>query len=252
MKIVVFGGSGLIGSRLVEKLRQLTHEVVSASPSTGVNAVTGEGLANALSGANVVVDVMNAPSWEDDAVLKFFDTTTRNLLSAEAKAGVTHHVALSVVGTEHLQESGYFRAKLVQENLIKASKIPFTIVRATQFFEFLAAIGDYSLVDGVIRLTPALMQPICADDVATALADYALEKPVGGIVEIAGPDALGVDAAVRQVLIAKGDPRKIVTDINAKYYGLRLTDQSLTPGKGVRVTPTRLVDWLTVSEQVVN
>jgi uncharacterized protein YbjT (DUF2867 family) len=250
MRIVVFGGTGLIGSKLVPKLRDLGHDVFAASHSTGVNAVTQEGLAQALEGTSVVVDVMNAPSWEDEAVMKFFETTSRNLLSAEAKAGVRHHVALSVVGTDRLQESGYFRAKLVQENRIRSSGIPYTIVRATQFFEFLAAVANLSTVDGVVRLPSALMQPIAADDVASALVDYTLAKPADGIVEIAGPDALGIDAAVRQVLIANGDPRTVITDSTAKYYGLQLTDRSLTPGNGARLTPTRLTDWLTVGKPV--
>ena len=246
MKIVVFGGSGLIGAKLVPKLRNVGHEVLAASPRTGVNAVTQEGLAKALEGASVVVDVMNAPSWEDDAVMKFFDTTSRNLLAAEAKVGVRHHVALSVVGTDRLQDSGYFRAKLVQENLIKSSGIPFTIVRATQFFEFLASVADLCTVDGVARVTSALMKPISADDVASALADHTIVTPANGIVEIAGPEAIGIDAAVRQVLIANGDPRKVITDNEAKYYGLHVNDRSLTPGKDARLAPTHLMDWLSI------
>jgi uncharacterized protein YbjT (DUF2867 family) len=246
MKIVAFGGTGLIGSKLVQKLRNLGHDVLAASPKSGVNAVTQEGLAQALENASVVVDVMNAPSWEDDAVMKFFETTSRNVLAAEAKAGVRHHVALSVVGTERLQESGYFRAKLAQENVIKSSGIPFTIVRATQFFEFIAAVADFGTINGETRLSAALMQPISADDVASALADCALAPPVNGIVEIAGPDAMGIDAAVRQVLLANGDPRNVITDANAKYYGLHLTDRELTPGEDARLAPTHLMDWLTV------
>jgi uncharacterized protein YbjT (DUF2867 family) len=247
MKVVVFGGTGLIGAKLVQKVRNSGHEVLAASPRTGVNAVTREGLAQALENASVVVDVMNAPSWEDEAVMKFFDTTSQNVLAAEAKAGVRHHVALSVVGTYRLQESGYFRAKLVQENLIQSSGIPFTIVRATQFFEFLAAVADVSTVEGVVRLSPALMQPMSADDVASALAAYTLAIPADGIVEIAGPDAMGIDAAVGEVLLARGDPRKVITDINAKYYGLQVTERSLMLGKDVRLASTRLTDWLTVS-----
>jgi uncharacterized protein YbjT (DUF2867 family) len=247
MKVVVFGGTGLIGAKLVQKVRNSGHEVLAASPRTGVNAVTREGLAQALENASVVVDVMNASSWEDEAVMKFFDTTSRNVLAADAKAGVRHHVTLSVVGTDRLQESGYFRAKLVQENLIQSSGIPFTIVRATQFFEFLAAVADVSTVEGVVRLSPALMQPMSADDVASALADYTLAMLADGIVEIAGPDAMGIDAAVGEVLLARGDPRKVITDINAKYYGLQVTERSLMPGKDARLAPTRLTDWLTVS-----
>jgi len=246
MKIVVFGGSGLVGSKLVPKLRNLGHEVLAASPRTGVNAVTQEGLAQALEGASVVVDVMNAPSWDDDAVMKFFDTTSRNLLTAEAKAGVRHHVALSVVGTDRLQDSGYFRAKLVQENLIKSFGIPFTIVRATQFFEFLSAVADLCTVDGVVRATPSLMQPISADDVASALVNYTLATPANAIVEIAGPEAMGIDAAIRQLLSTSGDSRKVITDSNAKYYGVQVNDHSLMPGNGTRLAPTHLIEWLTV------
>lgn len=249
MKIVVFGGSGLIGSKLVPRLRNFGHEVLAASPKTGVNAVSQEGLAQALAGASIVVDVMNAPAWDDEAVMNFFQTTSRNLLAAEAKAGVRHHVALSVVGTDGLQESGYFRAKLAQEKLIESSGIPYTIVRATQFFEFLAAVADASTVDGVVRLTPALMQPMAADDVAAALADYTLAEPADGTVEIAGPEALGIDAAVREVLMARGDSRTIITDVNAKYYGLRISDRALLPGADARLAPTRLTDWLMVASK---
>jgi uncharacterized protein YbjT (DUF2867 family) len=249
MKIVVLGGSGLIGSRLVQRLRARGHDVVAASPKTGVNAFTGEGLVKALEKTHIVVDVMNAPSWEDDAVMNFFNTTTRNILAAAKETGIRHYVALSVVGTERLQASGYFRAKLAQENLIQSSKTPYTIVRATQFFEFLAAVADYSTVDGTVRLSPVHMQPISADDVATAIADFSLEKPANGIVEIAGPEAMGIDAAVCRVLRANGDQRPTVTDSQAKYYGLLLSDQALMPGKGVHIGTTHLMDWLAVSEQ---
>jgi len=244
MKIVVIGGSGLIGSRLVKNLRALGHEVISASTRTGINALTGEGLSNALAGAQVVVDVMNSPSWEDDAVLKFFDTSTRNLVAAETKAGVRHHVALSVVGTERLQESGYFRAKLVQENLIAAAGIPYTIVRATQFFEFIGGIAQAGTDGQVVRLPPALMQPMSADDVAAALADYTLGPPLNRIAEIAGPEALGIDEAVRRFLIATGDPRRVITDANAPYYGIKMSERSLTPDNAARLAPTRLDAWL--------
>ena len=244
MKIVVIGGSGLIGSKLCKKLADRGHDIVAASPKSGVNSVTGEGLADAIAGAQVVVDVSNAPSWEDAAVMKFFDTSTRNLLAAEAKAGVGHHVALSVVGTERLQESGYFRAKLVQEKLIAASGVPYTIVRATQFLEFLGGIAQGSTDGQVVRLPSALMQPMSADDVAAALADYTLEPPVNRIVEIAGPEALGIDEAVRRYLIATADARRVITDDNAPYYGVKVGKRTLTPDNAARLGPTRLEDWL--------
>src|SRR5213595_1088050 len=200
MKIVVIGGSGLIGKKVVMNLCQHGHEVVAASPSSGVNTVTGEGLAQALAGAQVVVDVANAPSWEDNAVLEFFETSGRNLLAAEATAGVGHHVALSVVGTERLLASGYLRAKMAQENLIKASPIPYTIVRATQFFEFVSAIAQSATEGQTVRLPPAMMQPIVSDDVAAALADIAVEQPLNNTVEVAGPDPIRMDELVRQFL----------------------------------------------------
>ncbi|HEY7117183.1 MAG TPA: SDR family oxidoreductase [Tepidisphaeraceae bacterium] len=244
MKIVVIGGSGLIGSKLCKRLADRGQQVVAASPKSGVNTVTGEGLAQALTGAQVVVDVSNAPSWEDAAVMKFFDTATRNLLAAEAKAGVRHHVALSVVGTQRLQESGYFRAKLVQENLVAASKIPYTIVRATQFFEFMGGIAQTATSGQAVRLPGALMQPMSADDVAAALADYTLGPPMNRIVEIAGPEALGIDQAVRRFLIATGDARGVITDANAPYYGIKVGERSLLPDNPARLAPTRLDDWL--------
>jgi uncharacterized protein YbjT (DUF2867 family) len=244
MKIVIIGGSGLIGTKLVKSLRQRGHEVVAASPSTGVNIITGEGLAAALAGAQVVVDVANAPSWEDQAVLEFFETSGRNILSAEAAAGVGHHVALSVVGTERLLKSGYFRAKMAQENLIQASKIPYTIVRATQFFEFVGGIADFSTAGNTVRLSHALFQPIAAEDVADALADIALAAPLNGMVEVAGPEALPMDEAVRQYLRANKDERQVTTDAQAGYYGVQITDQSLIPGKSPRLAPTRFEAWL--------
>jgi uncharacterized protein YbjT (DUF2867 family) len=244
MKIVVIGGSGLIGSNLCKKLTERGHQVVAASPRSGVNTVTGEGLAEALTSAQVVVDVSNAPSWEDAAVMKFFDTSTRNLLAAEAKAGVRHHVALSVVGTDRLQESGYFRAMLVQEKLIAASDIPYTIVHATQFFEFLGGIAQASTDGEVVRLPSALMQPMAADDVAAALADYTLEPPLNRIVEIAGPEALGIDEAVRRYLTATGDARRVIADAKAPYYGVKVSERTLTPDNAARLGPTRLEDWL--------
>ena len=247
MKIVVIGGSGLIGSKVVKNLLQRGHEVVAASPSTGVNTITGEGLAEALAGAQVVVDVANAPSWEDQAVLEFFEKSGRNLLAAEAAAGVGHHVALSVVGTERLLASGYFRAKLAQENLIKASSIPFTIVRATQFFEFVGSIAQFATEGATVRLPSALMQPIVSDDVAAALVDVALGEPINGMVELAGPEPIRQDELVRQFLSATGDARKVITDVHARYYGIEVNDQSLVPGDNPRLGPTRFEDWLSHS-----
>ena len=247
MKIVVIGGSGLIGTKLVNNLRQHSHEVVAASPSSGVNTITGEGLANALAGAQVVVDVANSPSFEDKAVLEFFETGGRNLLAAEAAAGVGHHVALSVVGTERLLASGYFRAKMAQENLIKASKIPYTIVRATQFFEFVGAIAQSATDGQTVRLPPALMQPIVSDDVAAALAEIAVEGPLNGTVELAGPEPIRLDELVRRFLSATRDARKVTTDVHARYFGIEVNDQSLTPGDNPRLGPTRFDDWLSRS-----
>jgi uncharacterized protein YbjT (DUF2867 family) len=247
MKIVVIGGSGLIGTKLVNKLRERDHEVLAASPSSGVNTITGEGLAKALAGAQVVVDVANSPSWEDKAVLEFFETSGRNLLAAEAAAGVRHHVALSVVGTERLLQSGYFRAKMAQEELIQASKIPYTIVRATQFFEFVNGIAQTATEGQTVRLPPALMQPIVSDDVAAALADVAIKAPVNGMVELAGPELIRQDELVRRFLSAKQDAHQVVTDVHARYYGIELNDQSLTPGDNPRIGPTRFEDWLSRS-----
>jgi len=244
MKFVVVGGTGLIGTKLVNKLRQHGHEVVAASPSSGVNAVTGQGLAQALAGAKVVVDVANAPSWEDNAVLAFFETSGRNLLGAEAVAGVGHHVALSVVGTDRLLASGYFRAKMAQENLIKASRIPYTIVRATQFFEFVGGIAQSATEGQSIRLPPVLMQPIASDDVAAVIADVALAEPLNGTFDLAGPEAIRQDDLVRQFLSATGDARTVITDSKALYYGITVNEQSLTPGVKHRIGPTRFVDWL--------
>jgi uncharacterized protein YbjT (DUF2867 family) len=244
MTIVVIGGSGLIGTKLVNNLRQHGHEVVAASPSSGVNTITGEGLAKALTGAQAVVDVSNAPSWEDKAVLEFFETSERNLSAAEAGAGVGHHVALSVVGTERLQASGYFRAKMVQENLIKASGIPYTIVRATQFFEFVGGIAQFSTVGQTVHLPPALWQPIAADDVVNALAEVSLGAPVNGMIEIAGPERTGLDKLVGRFLSATKDPREVITDVDARYYGVVVNDQSLTPGANPRIGATSFEDWL--------
>ena len=247
MKIVVIGGTGLIGTKLVARLRQKGHEVMAASPASGVNTITGEGLAEALAGAQVVVDVANSPSWEDKAVLDFFETSGRNLLAAEAAAGVGHHIALSVVGTDRLLASGYFRAKVAQENLIKASKIPYTILRSTQFFEFVGGIAQSATDGQTVRLSPALVQPIVSDDVAAALADVAVEEPLNGTIELAGPEPIRLDELVQRFLSANQDARKVITDVRARYYGMELNDQSLTPGDNPRIGPTRFEDWLSRS-----
>lgn len=244
MKIVVIGGTGLIGSQLVQNLKARGHEALAASPNTGVNTITREGLAKALDGADVVVDVANAPAWEDKAVLDFFETSGRNLLAAEAAAGVRHHVALSIVGSERLPGNGYFRAKVAQETLIKASGIPYTILRATQFFEFVGAIVQSGTVGEEIRLSPALIQPMASTDVAAALADVALAAPVNGTIEIAGPEAMPLDELGRRLLKAKQDPRKVVPDIHARYFGDSLSDRSLTPGEDARIGAIRFEDWL--------
>lgn len=249
MKIVVIGGTGLIGARLVNQLRQKGHEAVAASPSRGINSVTGEGLAAALAGAQAVVDVTNSPSWEDKAVLEFFETSTRNLLAAEAAAGVGHHVALSVVGTERLLASGFFRAKMAQEKLILASAHPHTIVRATQFFEFVGSIADSATQGQTVRLPSALMQPIAADDVAAALAEIAVAKPLNGMVEVAGPEAIPLDEVARQFLKAKNDPRTVVTDEQASYYGIPVQRRSLVPDGKPRLGPTKFEAWLRRSTQ---
>jgi uncharacterized protein YbjT (DUF2867 family) len=244
MKIVVIGGSGLIGSKLVNKLREHGHEAVAASPGSGVNTLTGEGLAEALKGASVVVDVSNAPLWEDAAVMKFFETSTRNLLAYETTAGVGHHVALSVVGTERLLESGYFRAKMAQENLIKGSSIPYSIIRATQFFEFVKGIADLSTVGNKVFLPPALIQPMAADDVASAVGRIAMGSPVNGTVEVGGPDQFRLDELVRRYLAARKDPREVVTDPHARYYGVELSERTLVPGDDAQLGETRFETWL--------
>jgi uncharacterized protein YbjT (DUF2867 family) len=244
MKIVVIGGSGLIGSKLVNKLREHGHEAVAASPSSGVNTLTGEGLAEVLKGASVVVDVSNAPSWEDEAVMKFFETSTHNLLASEAAAGVGHHVALSVVGTERLLESGYFRAKMAQEKLIKGSSIPYSIVHATQFFEFVKGIADFSTVGNKVLLPPALIQPMAADDVASAVGRIAVGSPVNGTVEVGGPEKFPLDELVRRGLAARKDPREVVGDPHARYYGVELSETTLLPGDDARLGETRFETWL--------
>lgn len=247
IKIVVIGGTGLIGTKLVNNLRHRGHEVIAAAPSSGVNCFTGEGLAKALTGAQVVVDVANAPSWEDKAVMEFFQTAGRNLLAAEEVAGVRHHVALSIVGADRLPGSGYLRAKVAQENLIKASGIPYTIVRSTQFFEFVKGIIQSATEGQTVRLSSALMQPIAADDVATALTGFALAEPSNDTIEIAGPEPIPMDELARRFLSATRDPRKVTTDVHALYFGTELKDQSLCPGKNARLAPTRFEDWLSRS-----
>jgi uncharacterized protein YbjT (DUF2867 family) len=244
MKIVVIGGTGLIGTKLVKRLREKGHDVLAASPNTGVNTVTGEGLEAAVAGARVVVDVANSPSFEDKAVMDFFEKSGRNLLAAEAAAGVPHHVALSVVGTDRLLASGYFRAKMAQETMIKAARIPYTIVRSTQFFEFTGAIAQVGTVGQTVRLSPALYQPIASDDVADAMADAALGAPVNGTIEIAGPERMPLDELVGQYLRATHDPRSVIADAKAGYYGVAVNDQSLTPGDGARLGAIRFADWL--------
>lgn len=248
MKIVVIGGSGLIGSNVVNRLRRKGHEVLAASPASGVNTITREGLAEALSGAQVVVDVANSPSFEDKAVLEFFETSGRNLLAAEAAAGVGHHVVLSVVGSERNPESGYLRAKVAQETLIKASKIPYTILQSTQFFEFVGAIVQSAVNGDAIRLSPALLQPVASDDVAAALAEIALAAPMNGALEIGGPDKIPLDAIGRQYLAARNDKRQVIADARARYFGTELNDKSLTPaGRQPLLGPTRFTDWLSHS-----
>jgi uncharacterized protein YbjT (DUF2867 family) len=247
MKIVVIGGSGLIGSKLVEKLREAGHQALAASPESGVDVLTGEGLAEALEGAEVVVDVANAPAWDDAAVLDFFQSSSRNVLAAEAAAGVEHHVVLSVVGADRLRESGYMRAKVAQEETVKAASVPYTILRATQFFEFIGRIADSSMNGESIHLAPVLIQPEAADDVAAALADVALNTPVNGIVELAGPEQFRLDELARRVLSASNDPRRVTADTHARYFGAELDDRSLTPGSNARIAPTRFEDWLSQS-----
>jgi uncharacterized protein YbjT (DUF2867 family) len=243
MKIVVIGGSGLIGKKLISLLRGRRHETLSASPSSGVNTITGEGLAEALAGADVVVDVTNSPSWEDKAVLEFFESSTRNILAAEAAAGVRHHVALSVVGADHIPDSGYMRAKVAQEKLIQAGSVPYTILRATQFFEFLGAIAGPDAE--TVRVSDAPMQPMAADDVAAALADVAVSSPANGILEVAGPEPMSIAAFVGKALAASGDTRRVVPDPNARYYGAALDDHGLRPrGANPRIAPTRFEAWL--------
>ena len=244
MKIVVIGGTGLIGSKLVSKLREHGHEAVAPSPDSGVNTLTGEGLADVLQGAGTVVDVSNSPSFEDAAVLDFFTTSTRNQLAAEKEAGVGHHVALSVVGTERLAESGYFRAKIAQEKLIKESGVPYSIVHATQFFEFVKSIAQSATEGNTVRLSPALIQPMAAEDVVTAVARTAVGTPQNSTVEVAGPEQFGLDELIRKSLSFRGDPREVVTDPTARYFNATLQDGKLLPGSQATIYNTRFEEWL--------
>lgn len=244
MKIVVIGGSGLIGTNVVNRLRARDREVVAASPASGVNTITGEGLVEALSGADVVVDVANSPSFEDAAVMEFFETSGRNLLSGETAAGVKHHLALSVVGAERVPASGYLRAKLAQEKLIKESGVPYTILRSTQFFEFINGIISAGIDGDVVRLSPALLQPVASDDVAAALAELAVGAPLNATVEVAGPEACPLDKVAAKFLTAKGDGRRVIADVHARYFGAELNDKSLTPGDHPRLGTIRFDDWL--------
>lgn len=248
MKIVVIGGSGLIGSKLIKLLHQKGHDnVVSASLANGVNTLTGEGLDEVLAGADVVVDVTNSPSFEDDAVMEFFQTSGRNIIAAEVKAGVKHHIALSIVGTDRVPESGYLRAKVAQEKLIRESPIPYSILRSTQFFDFLRGVADSGTVDQTVYLTPALFQPIASDDVVTALADVTVNAPVNGILEVAGPERVSLAQLVKRFLSETGDTRTVVPDINARYFGAVLNDQSLTPGANARIGTQNFEEWLSKS-----
>lgn len=248
MRIVVLGGSGLIGSKLVTLLRQEDQDVVSASHTSGLNTVTGEGLDDALAGAQVVVDVTNSPSFEDKAVLEFFESSGRHIVAAEVKAGVTHHVALSIVGTDRLQESGYLRAKLAQEHLIEESPIPYTILRSTQFFEFLGSIAQAGTIGQTVHMSPALVQPIAADDVAATLASIAVSPPVHGIVEVAGPERVSLAELVKRYLMKTGDSRQVLADSSAPYYGAVLNEHSLTPGAHPRIGSTTFDEWFSKSK----
>jgi uncharacterized protein YbjT (DUF2867 family) len=248
MRIVVIGGTGLIGSKTIPILRQGGHEAIAASPNTGVNTITGEGLKEAMAGTQVVIDLANSPSFEDRAVLEFFETSGRNLLAAEAAAGVQHHVALSIVGTDRTPDNGYFRAKVAQEKLIEKSGIPYTIIRSTQFMEFLRAIADSSVAGGAVRLSPGLFQPIAADDVAAIVADVAVAAPRSGIVEIAGPERAPFNEIVARYLKAVGDPRQVVSDSEARYYGARVEERSLVPLAEARLGRIGLDEWLRHSQ----
>lgn len=243
MKIVIIGGTGLIGSKLTEKLRNFGHEVVAASPSKGINTITGEGLSKALKGANVVVDVANSPSFEDKAVLQFFETSGRNLMAAEKAAGVDHHIAVSIVGTDLHPENGYFRAKIAQEKIITSSNIPYTIVRATQFFEFLGSIAETSTVGQTVHLPLAFLQPIAADDVVEALLQVVLGKPINGIIEIAGPERFPISKIVEEYLKATNDPRKVIADAQGLYFGTKISENALVPKKNAQLGSIHYKSW---------
>ena len=244
MKVVVIGGTGLIGSKLVGRLTEHGHEAVAASPDTGVNTITGDGLAEVMRGADVVVDVSNSPSFEDTAVLEFFETSTRNLLAAEIAARVGHHVALSVVGTDRLQTSGYFRAKMAQERLIAGSSIPYSIVHATQFFEFITAIAQAATEGDTVRLAPVLIQPMAADDVAAAVGRVSVGEPINGIIEVAGPEEFRLDELVRQGLRSRNDPRDVIADPHAPYFGAELGERTLVPDDGAQLGSITFADWM--------
>jgi uncharacterized protein YbjT (DUF2867 family) len=244
MKLVIIGGTGLIGSKVVSRLREQGHQAVPASLDTGVNTLTGEGLDQVLTGANVVIDVSNSPSFDDAAVLKFFETSTGNLLAAEAAAGVTHHVALSVVGCDRISESGYMRAKIAQEKLIRNSRIPYSIIRATQFFEFVKRIADEATEGNTVRIPPVRFQPIAAQDVADAVCRVAVGAPLNGVVEVGGPEQFRFDEFIRLGLSAQHDPREVVADPHAHYFGTELSERMLVPGPGARLGEIRFEDWL--------
>ena len=244
MKIVVIGGHGRLGSKLVEKLDEHGHDAVPADLGTGVNTITGEGLAEAFAGADVVIDVSNSPSFEDAAVMEFFQTSTRNILAAEQAAGIGHHVALSIVGADRLPNSGYLRAKVAQEQLIVQSPVPYSIIRATQFYEFVNSIADAATEGDTVRVPPALIQPVAAADVASAVGRTAIGPPVNGVVEVAGPDAFHLDELLRKGLYARHDPRRVVADLDARYYGSHLEQRSLLPGSHAQIAETHLHDWL--------
>jgi uncharacterized protein YbjT (DUF2867 family) len=244
MKIVVIGGTGLIGTKVVANLRGKGHEVIPASPNTGVNTITGEGLAEALVGAQVLIDLANSPSFADADVMNFFKTAGSNLAKAAKRAGIRHHIALSVVGSDRLPDSGYLRAKLAQEELVKGSGIPYTIIRSTQFFEFVGGIAQSATQSGTARLSPAHLQPVASDDVAALVTRVAIMAPANGIIELAGPERIGLDDLVRRYFTVKRDARKVVTDIHARYFGTELDDKSLTPGDNPHIGATTYQDWL--------